>query len=372
MSVWERLEAFVLRAARAEAPTATERVVQGLLTLGSVAYGGLVRARNAGYNTGLLRTRRLGCRVVCVGNLTVGGTGKTPTVLALAAAATAAGLRVCIMLRGYGRQRSGVQVVSDGQRIQRDWRDAGDEAVLLAQRLRGVPVVVGEDRVAAGRLIVERFGPQVIFLDDGFQHRRLHRDADLVLVDATDPFGGGRLLPRGRLREQMAGLRRAQAILLTRADQGRDTEGIRRRVECVAPGRPMGRGIFRPVALRELATGCGRRMPEIRGKRVLAVSGIANPDSFHQMVKQSGAVLVGSLVYHDHHAFTEEDRGRMGEAARLREAEWIVTTDKDAVRLEARLPEGCPVMAMEIALEIIEGAEALEAALGVPVKVCRG
>jgi len=372
VSVWERVEAFVLRAARAEAPTTTDRVVQGVLTLGSVVYGGLVRARNAGYNTGVLRTRRLACRVVCVGNLTVGGTGKTPTVLALASAATAAGLRVCILLRGYGRRRSGVQVVSDGQSIQRDWREAGDEAVLLAQRLRGVPVVVGEDRVAAGRLTVERFGPQVIFLDDGFQHRRLHRDADLVLVDATDPFGGGRLLPRGRLREQMAGLRRARAFLVTRADQASDLEGIRRRLQGAAPGRPIGRGTFRPVCLRDLAAKCDRPLTEIRGKRVVAVSGIANPESFHRTLGELGAVVIGRLAYADHHAFTEEDRRHMGDAAARREAEWIVTTDKDAVRLEARLPEGCPVVVMEIALEIIEGAEALEAALGVPVKVSCG
>ena len=371
MSVGERIEAFVVRAARAEAPTATERAAQGLLTLASLVYGGLVRARNAGYNSGLLGAERLACRVVCVGNLSVGGTGKTPTVLALAGAATGAGLRVCILLRGYGRQGRGVRVVSDGRRVQLGWREAGDEAALLAQRLCGVPVVVGEDRVAAGRLTVARFDPQVIFLDDGFQHRRLHRDADLVLLDSTDPFGGG-LLPRGRLREPIAGLRRADAVLLTRADQGDDPEGIRRRVEAVAPGCPVGRAVLRPLRLRDLTAECDRSLAELRGRRVLAVSGIGNPGSFLRTVQAAGAVLVGSLAYPDHHAFTEEDRRRMGDAARLREADWIVTTDKDAVRLEARLPEGRPVLVLEVALEIVEGAEALETALGVPVRTRRG
>ena len=371
MSAGDRVEAFVLRAARAEAPTATERVARGLLSLASVVYGGLVLARNAGYNSGLLRTWRLACRVVCVGNLSVGGTGKTPTVLALAGAATGAGLRVCILLRGYGRRGRGVRVVSDGRRVQMDWRDAGDEAVLLAQRLRGVPVVVGEDRVAAGRLTVEQFDPQVIFLDDGFQHRRLHRDADLVLVDSTDPFGGG-LLPRGRLREPIAGLRRADAVLLTRADHGDDPEGIRRRVEAVAPGCPIGRAVFRPLRLRDLTAERDRSLAELRGRRVFAVSGIGNPGSFHRTVQEAGGVLVGSLAYPDHRAFTEEDRRRMGDAARRCEADWIVTTEKDAVRLETRLPEGRPVVVLEVALEIIEGAEALEAALGVPVRACRG
>ncbi len=371
MSVTERVEAFVLRAARAEAPTAAERVARGVLTLASVLYGGLVRARNAGYNNGLLRSGRLACRVVCVGNLSVGGTGKTPTVLALAAAAAAAGVRVAILLRGYGRRGRGVRVVSDGRHVLLGWREAGDEAVLLAQRLDGVPVVVGEDRVAAGSLIVERFHPQVILLDDGFQHRRLHRDADLVLLDSTDPFGGG-LLPRGRLREPIAELRRADAILLTRADQGDDPEAIRRRLVAVAPGCPVGRAVLRPVCLRGLTEKRDRPPDELQGKRVLAVSGIGNPASFHRTVQEVGAVLVGSLIYSDHHAFTEEDRRRMGDAARRHNADWIVTTDKDAVRLEGRLPEGRPVGALEVALEIVEGAEALEAALGVPVRARHG
>jgi tetraacyldisaccharide 4'-kinase len=338
------------------------------LALLALLYGGLVRARNAGYNTGLFGIRRLPCRVVSVGNLTVGGTGKTPTVMALAAAATAAGSRACILLRGYGREGSGVRVVSDGRMIALDWRQAGDEAVLLAQRLPGVPVIVGGDRVAAGKLAVERFQPEVIFLDDGFQHRRIHRDADLVLLDATDPFGGGRLLPRGRLREPIAGLGRAQAFLLTRVDQGGDLADICRRLEGVAPGRPIARAVFRPIRLRDLAGTAERPVAEIRGKRVLAVSGIANPESFHRTLSDAGATLVGSLPFRDHHVFSVDDRRRMGEAARSQGAEWIVTTEKDAVRLGTELPEGFPVVAVAVGLEIVEGAKALGAALGLPVR----
>lgn len=372
MSLRERVAGFVQRAARAESPTGTERIVRGCLTLASLVYGGLVWARNAGYNSGLLRAGRLPCRVVCVGNLSVGGTGKTPTVLALAGAAADAGLRVAVLLRGYGREGRGVRVVSDGRRVQLSWREAGDEAVLLARRLGGVPVVVGEDRVAAGRVIVERFDPQIIFLDDGFQHRRLHRDADLVLLDSTDPFGGS-LLPRGRLREPIGALRRATAVLLTRADQGGDPEAVRRRVAAVAPDCPVGRAILRPLCLRDLTAGSRRPVAELRGRRVLAVSGIGNPESFHRTLQDSGAILAGRLVYPDHHAFSEEDRRRMGDVARRSEANWIVTTEKDAVRLEGGpLPDGCPVMALEVALAIVEGAEALEAALGVPVGARRG
>jgi tetraacyldisaccharide 4'-kinase len=285
----------------------------------------------------------------------------------LAGAAGAAGLRACILLRGYGRGSSAVAVVSDGHTRRLGWREAGDEAVLRAERLPGVPVVVGGDRVAAGRLAVERFRPDMILLDDGFQHRRIHRDADLVLLDATDPFGGDRLLPRGRLREAIGGLRRAGAVLVTRADQAADLNGVRRRVAAVAPGRPIGIGVFRPVRLRDQATEDDRPLAEIRGKRVLAVSGIANPRSFHRTVKDLGATLVGDLVFRDHHPFGADDRRRMAEAARRQGAEWIVTTEKDAVRLEAKVVNGFPVVAVGIELEIVEGAEAMEAALGVPV-----
>jgi tetraacyldisaccharide 4'-kinase len=261
-----------------------------------------------------------------------------------------------------------VRVVSDGRAVQCDWREAGDEAVLLAERLPGVPVVVGGDRVETGKLAVTRFRPDLILLDDGFQHRRLYRDADLVLLDATDPFGGGRLLPRGRLREPITGLRRAHACLVTRVDQGGNLEHLCRQVGRAAPGRPIGRAIFRPLWLRDLAAGREQPVRDLCGKRVLTVSGIANPHSFHRTVLDLGAVVVGELAFRDHHAFDAEDRLRMAETARQEGAEWIVTTEKDAVRLRTDLPKGYPVLAVAVGLEIVGGAEALEAALGVPVR----
>lgn len=373
MKAGERVQTLVLRAVRTETPSPAERIIRGVAALASLVYGGLVRARNAGYNMGLRGARRLPCRVVCVGNVTAGGTGKTPTVAALATAAAAAGLRVCVLLRGYHREGGGVRVVSDGRAVQCDWREAGDEAVLLAERLPGVPVVVGGDRVETGKLAVTRFRPDLILLDDGFQHRRLYRDADLVLLDATDPFGGGRLLPWGRLREPITGLRRAHACLVTRVDQGGNLETLCRQVARAAPGRPIGRAIFRPLWLRDLAAGRERPVKDLCGKRVLAVSGIANPHSFLRTVQDLGVVVVGELAFRDHHAFDAEDRRRMAETARQQGAEWIVTTEKDAVRLRTDLPKGYPVLAVVVGLEIVEGVEALEAALGVPVRgVARG
>ena len=368
MSGCGRLVECASLAVQAERPTGAQQALRGGLALLSFGYGALIRLRNVGYAVGILRTHRLPCRVLCVGNLTVGGTGKTPTVIALAASLTAAGSRVCVLLRGYRREGSGVAVVSDGAQVLLGWREAGDEAVLLARSLPGVPIIVGGDRVAGGRLAVDRFRPEVILLDDGFQHRRLRRDADLVLLDGMDPFGGGWLLPRGRLREPVSALGRARAILVTRADQADDLARLRRRLERIAPRLPLALGVYRPCRLLDLSSKQSRRFEELRGKRVFAMSGIANPQGFQQTLVGTGARVAGSLAFPDHHVFSPGDGARMVREAHAVSAEWIVTTEKDAVRLDSQPPEGLPLLALGVRLEVIEGAAALEAALGIPVR----
>lgn len=366
MSLSTSLRDMVSRTVAAERPTVGQRAGRALLGVGALGYGAAVRVRNAGYTLGLLPAHRLPCRVVCVGNLTVGGTGKTPTVIAVARRLREAGRTVCVLLRGYGRAGTAVEAVSDGRDILRDWRQAGDEAVLLAGSLPGVPVVVGGDRVEAGRLAVGRFGPHTILLDDGFQHRRLHRDVDVVLLDATDPFGGGRLLPLGCLREPVSALRRAHAILVTRTDQAGDLGSLRRRLGECAPGIPVAWTIHQPCRVVDLCSGREGPPESLQGKRVLAVSGIANPDSFHRTLRQLGATPAKVLTFPDHHAFTREDRARMGSEARAAGAEYILTTEKDAVRLGADLPADAPTLALGIEVKIIEGGEALERLLGIP------
>jgi tetraacyldisaccharide 4'-kinase len=361
------IESVLRRIVEAESPNPGVRLLRAVLACCAAGYGWVVGARNAGYDRGVLRIHRLPCRVVSVGNLTVGGTGKTPTVMALARSLSAAAARPCILIRGYGGAGRGVQEVSDGGTVRFDWREVGDEAVLLAETLPGVPVIAGGDRVAAGRIAIERFRPGVILLDDGFQHRRIFREADLVLVDATDPFGDGWLLPRGRLREPVRGLRRAHAILVTRVDQVVDPDRVRDRIGAVAPGRPIGMAIYRPCALRPLGEQVRVAVGEMRGKRVLALSGIANPRAFYRTLEGLGAIVVDHLAFPDHHPFAPEDRWRIGEAAGAARAEWIVTTEKDTVRLGADWRPGRPVLAVEIVLDIVSGAAGLSAALGVPL-----
>jgi tetraacyldisaccharide 4'-kinase len=366
-----RLREQVLRAVVVDRPTLTQRAARGALAMAALGYGAGVRLRNAAYDLGLLRIGRLPCGVVCVGNLTAGGTGKTPTVIMLGRRLTDGGRKVTVLLRGYGRAGSGVEVVSDGRDLCLDWWRAGDEALLLGKRLPGVPIVVGGDRLAAGRLAVQRFGSDTLLLDDGFQHRRLHRDLDLVMLDATDPFGGGRLLPRGLLREPAAALRRAHAIILSRTDQVAEIAGIRRRLEQMIPDVPHILTRHRPSGLNELPGGDERSLESLRGRRVLAVSGIANPRGFHRTLADLGAILPMMLTFPDHHPYGAADLLRVEGAAREAGAELIVTTEKDAVRMPAGMAS-LPILALRVDLEITEGAETLERLLMRAVGGIRG
>jgi tetraacyldisaccharide 4'-kinase len=354
-----RLREEVLRAIIVEQPTPTQRATRQVLAVAALGYGAGVRLRNAGYRFGLLRVHRLPCRVVCVGNLTAGGTGKTPMVITLGRRLTDGGRKVAVLLRGYGRAESGVEVVSDGRNLFLDWRQAGDEALLLAKSLPGVPIVVGGDRMAAGRLALQRFGPDTLLLDDGFQHRRLHRDLDLVMLDATDPFGGGRLLPRGFLREPVGALRRAHAVILSRTDQAAELAALRRCLEQMLPDAPQVLTRHRPTGLRELWSDRQRPVESLRERRVLALSGIANPFGFHRTLTRLGAVLAAARTFPDHHPYSPADLAGVEGVAREVGAESIVTTEKDAIRIPTGVAS-LPILALRVDLEITEGAEALE------------
>lgn len=359
------LRDLVQRTVAAPEPTAGQRLGRGVLALAAQGYRVATGARNAGYGLGILPVHRLPCRVVCVGNLTVGGTGKTPTVVAVGERLLAAGRKVCVLLRGYGRAGTAAEIVSDGRDLLLEWQRAGDEAILLGRLLPGVPVVVGGDRVEAGNLAIRCFGPDTLLLDDGFQHRRLHRDVDLVLLDGTDPFGGDHLLPRGRLREPVGALRRAHAILVTRADQAGDLASLRRRLEECAPEVPVASAVHQPRRLVDLRSKRSMPLEALRGMKVLAVSGIAKPEGFLWTLRQLGATPAGVLAFPDHHPFTREDRARMGREAQTVGAECILTTEKDAVRLGQELPAGPPILALGVTIRLIQGEEIVGRVLGI-------
>ncbi len=339
-----------------------------VLTLLSRVYGGAMALRADCYARRLLvRPRRLPATVICVGNLAAGGTGKTPMAVWLARRLQRRGLRVAVVSRGYGgraEKRGGV--VSDGRCLRMDAAAGGDEPVLMARSLPGVPVVVGADRYRAGMLAIRRLDAAVLVLDDAFQHLALERDFNLVLMDAARPFGNGRILPRGTLREPLSALGRAHAVVLTRAD-GLNEALVSRRVAAVAKraapapvftaahdSRPCG---LVPVGRREITP--GGRTADAKGLRALAFSGIARNDCFFQGLVGAGYRLSGRLAFADHHRYADQDRTMISETARRLGAELLVTTEKDYVRFAGRFAWPLPLLVMGVEMRLLAGEDRL-------------
>jgi tetraacyldisaccharide 4'-kinase len=327
-------------------------VVAGLARAGLAAlalpYAAAVTIRNAAYDRRIAATRRAAVPVVSVGNLTLGGTGKTPLVAWVAGRFVAAGRRPAIVSRGYGAAR--------GQ--------TSDEAAELALVLPGVPHVADRDRVAAAAEAVAR-GADAIVLDDGFQHRRLARDLDIVAVDATDPFGCGHIFPRGLLREPLAGLRRANAVVLTRADA---VDAVRRHAIMAALAdicRRSGPQVCAEAthAPRRLRTAANEHLPldALRGRRVAAFCGIGNPAAFRLALESLGADLVDFRTYPDHHAYSAADAAALVSWAMAARADIVVTTLKDLVKVQVESLGGIQLAALEIAIEFLAGEAGLEA-----------
>jgi tetraacyldisaccharide 4'-kinase len=325
----------------------------GLAVL-AAPYGLAVAARNAAYDRGLARIVTAPVPVISIGNLTLGGTGKTPLVAWTARMLLARGLHPAIVSRGYA--------APPGER--------SDEAAELARLLPGVPHVANRDRPAAAREAAAA-GAEVVVLDDGFQHRRLARNLDIVAVDATDPFGCGHLFPRGLLREPLAGIARSQALVLTRAT----TVSASRRAEIRAALDRGCRGRLppvwaeaghRPVMLRR-HTGATEPLDRLRGCRVFAFAGIGNPAAFRAALRGLGAELVGFRPLPDHHAYTAADIDSLARAARAERAELAVVTLKDLVKVRRDDLDGVPLAALEIALEFQAGGDELEALVAATV-----
>jgi tetraacyldisaccharide 4'-kinase len=327
-------------------------IVGALLFFVSLLYGLTVRMRANAYCRGLLRTRGLPIPVISIGNITLGGTGKTPTAINIAGILLKHGKKPVVLSRGYGRSdRSAVLVVSDGISRALDAVSGGDEPVLIAGRLPQVPVVVGADRYRTGMVAIDRFHPDIAILDDGFQHIRLKRDLNIILIDAVDPFGSGRLFPAGILREPLTALRRADIVLITRADR---TENIAQRKETVRQhtDAPIFTARYVPRDLMDVATGETRPLEFLHGKPVFAFAGIARPDSFIALLRTLGAVVTGTAVYGDHYAYTRTDLTGLMREAGAGNAVLLATTEKDGVRLKDMAPEG--IWAVRIDLEVFE------------------
>lgn len=349
-----------------------------ILSILSYVFSFCTQVRLFLYKNRILKSRSLGCLVVVVGNLTVGGTGKTPVVEKFARNLTSRGRKVAILSRGYKSKPEPIykrffrwithaeatppKVVSDGKRVLLDSEVSGDEPYMLAKNLPGVVVLVDKDRVKAGRYAIEKFGVDTLILDDGFQYLRLKGRLNLLLIDKTNPFGNEYLLPRGNLREPIKHLRRASYVFLTKSDGIANPEleeTIRRYHPCVEIIECAHKAQY----LKSFNSNDLIPIDSLRGKRIAAFSGIAVPESFECFLINLGAELVEKERFVDHHRFTEEELNIFFAKAQAAGAELIVTTEKDAVRLSSTLKSRVPLYYLRLEIEILKGDHDFEKAV---------
>lgn len=341
------------------------------LHLLSFLFSGIAQLRFWLYKHRILHDQPLGSLVVVVGNLTVGGTGKTPVVEKFAKALRDRGRKVAILSRGYKSKSAPrwkkwwwalthaeeppPRIVSDGERVLLDSEQAGDEPYMLAKNLPGVIVLVDKNRVKAGAYAIKRFGCDTLVLDDGFQYLPLKGSLNLLLVDKTNPFGNGHLLPRGILREPVKHLRRASYVFLTKSNGQRDPE-LEALIQKHNPGVDVIECAHRPQYLQRFGNGERQPLTFLKGRRVAAFSGIATPESFEKFLRDLGAKLVTRERYMDHYRYADEDFADLIALAQREGAECLVTTEKDAVRIPESLVCPLPLYYLRLEIEILHGA----------------
>jgi len=336
----------------------------------SYLYGAFIEAYKLLFRVGVLKRVNLPCRVVSIGNLTMGGVGKTVATQAIARALTGAGYRCVILSYGFrAKRRAEYAVVSDYEAVRISADEAGDEAALLAQSLPGVPVVIGKRRGISGAAAVRLFRPDYILLDDGFQHWRLHRDVDLVLLDARAPFGNGRVFPAGLLREYPAALSRASACVLTRSDRASEEDRRRARetITALAPGKHVYTTSHRTGAWMQIAPHNGSVRTEKSAPHaawspsmgpIFVVSAIGQNEAFEEDVRRSGATMGGVRAFPDHHRYSTDDVAAITRDAGRCAA--VVTTEKDAVKLAPLWPGEPPLVVVPVDLVGVEPEEWLK------------
>jgi 3-deoxy-D-manno-octulosonic-acid transferase len=355
-------------------------LVLAFLRVLSVLYELGVSVKLSLYNHHLLPTTQLNCCVISIGNITVGGTGKTPTAQKVALMIQKMGYRVVILNRGYrSHWQEKIGVVSDGKKIYMTAYEAGDEAFLMAKQLPGIPVVIGKERAITGQFAVDKFRAEVIILDDGYQHWQLHRDLDVVLVDTLNMFGNGSILPRGTLREPLKNLRRADLFLLTKCDQ---SSPISRATLCDSlhkykPNVPIVESIHKPCDFIEIADWYKNDMTKalpleaLSGQQVMVFSAIGNPSSFEQTMAAEGLKIVEAIRYPDHHDYGMVEMQYIMERAISKHVTALVTTGKDAVKIPTEfiyLHREVPLYVLDMEIQITKGEDAFVETINAAIK----
>ena len=321
------------------------------LLLASFIYGLGIRVILLGYKVGISRSRRLNCKVISIGNITWGGTGKTTLIQMLAKRLAADGRKPAVLIRGYGE----------------------DEDRILKRALLDIPVFVGRDRIKCGNRAIDEYSVDTILLDDGFQHWRLDRDVDILTINSLDPFGNGHLIPRGILREPVAGLKRADLFFLTKTDlvKKERLSGIKERLKRLRPDALLVESIHKPVCLYSPAKRERVGLDAIRGEPVALLSGIGDPKSFQRTVEALGAKIVLNFTFLDHHRYTTKDLKSLVGSCLASDVRTVITTQKDMIRLQDILGQGSKtpdtlgvhILALQIQLEVTKGEEILDGLL---------
>jgi tetraacyldisaccharide 4'-kinase len=373
----ERAEKFLVRlVGREGADKGHSRSIMFLLAVLkqlSRIFRFVVQLRHFCYNKGIFRHHMLGCQVISVGNLTVGGTGKTPVVEIFARELQKEGRRVAILSRGYKKSqppflqrlankltlhahRSPPRVVSDGNRLLLDSAMSGDEPYMLASNLPNVAVLVGKDRVKSGRYAINKLGCDTLILDDGFQYLALKPRVQIVLVDKTNPFGNENVLPRGILREPVKNIKRANFIFITKSD-GKDTDVLCDRLRSLNPNAEIIECRHCPRYLQNVFSNERRELSALDGIKVTTLSGIAAPLGFEKSVESFGSALLKRYRFADHHRYSQQEMIDIINESHELGADAIITTEKDAVRFPNVGRRDTPIYYLRVDIEILSGAQ---------------
>lgn len=371
-AITEGIETFVLEVILEQRRGKRATAMRGVLFSLSKVFALAVKGRRLLYDLRILRDSALGVQVIAIGNLTVGGTGKTPVVEKFARELQDQGRKVAILSRGYRSRpaplhrrlvnklllredKTPPRVVSDGKSLLLDSESAGDEPFMLASNLKDVVVLVDKDRVKSGIYAIEKFGCDTLLLDDGFQYWKLAgRRRDIVLIDCQQPFGNNHLLPRGTLREPPGHLIRANNIFITKSNG--TSEELRNRLRRFNPRAGIIECVHQPLYFEDLFTGERHGIEFVKDQKIASLSGIAQPESFEESLVALGAELVASKRFADHHRFTQQEALNIINRGKKRGATMVITTQKDAVRFPKLDRRDLPIYFMRVEIKIIRGA----------------
>ncbi len=317
----------------------------------SILYRLSIKLRKYLYDLNVLSVVHLDAKIISVGNITVGGTGKTPMVERLARLLMENGYNIAVLSRGYRRKKKNTMIVSDRNGLKATPEEAGDEPILLAKKLPGIPVVVGRNRRETGKKAAEMWKCDVLILDDGFQYMGLKKDLDLVLIDSQNPWGNGKLLPAGPLREPLSELKRAHAVVFTRVNENRNIKASMQRVQEIISA-PIFHSVHQPSTWVSLSKGDNFPLNFLKGKKVVAFAGIGNPDSFEKSLTEIGVETVDFIRYRDHYWYKQKDLDQLTLMAEQKGAMALVTTEKDGVRLPLLGKYKTPIYLLQITLGI--------------------